>query len=95
MLAYNKGKIMPFDYLQKYLSFSFDKNYLTQWELIPYQLSDLNTPETSKLDWTYFDHNKIDKNELQISKNLLKGTGTKLVKKMNSFGKFDRRKNKN
>ena len=40
-------------------------------------LGDLNTTGTSKLDWRHFEHNKIDRNELQIHKNLQKGTGTK------------------
>ena len=42
------------------------------------QLSDLKGLGTSKLDWRYFEHNKIDRNELQICKNLHKGTGTKI-----------------
>ena len=42
-------------------------------------LCDLNTPGTSKLDWRYFEHKKIDRNELQIHKNLQKGTGTKMA----------------
>ena len=28
------------------------------------KLSDLKGPGTSKLDWKYFDHSKIDRNEL-------------------------------
>jgi hypothetical protein len=32
-------------------------------------LSDFNTPGTSNLDWMYFEHKKIDRNELQILKN--------------------------
>ena len=32
---------------------------------------------TSKLDWRYFEHNKIDRNELQVYIYLHKGTGTK------------------
>ena len=31
-------------------------------------LSDLNTLGTSKLDWRYFEHNEIDRNEPQIRK---------------------------
>ena len=34
-------------------------------------------PGTSKLDWRYFENNKVDRNELQVRKNLHKGTGTK------------------
>ena len=36
-------------------------------------------PGTSKLDWRYFEHNKVERNELQILKNLRKGTGTKIT----------------
>ena len=57
------------------------------------QLSDLKVPGTSKLDWRYFEHNKVDKNELQIQKNLHKDTVTKMIEKMNNFEKFDRKKN--
>ena len=39
-------------------------------------LSDLQVPGTSKLDWRYLGHNKIDRNELQICTNSQKGTGT-------------------
>ena len=49
-------------------------------------LGDLNSPETS--NWTggtYFEHNKIDRNELQIRKNSQKGTGTKRAKKIEQF----------
>ena len=38
-------------------------------------LSDLNTPQTLKLGWRYFEANKIDRNELQIRKNSQKATG--------------------
>ena len=47
------------------------------------QLSDLKGPRTSKLDWRYFEHNKDDRNELQIPKKLHKGTGTKMTEKLN------------
>ena len=49
------------------------------------QLSDLKGPGTSKLDWRYFEHNKVDRNELQIRKNLHKGTGTKMTEKLNNL----------
>ena len=49
------------------------------------QLSDLKGPGTSKLDWRYFEHNKVDRNELQIHKNLHKGTGTKMTEKLNNL----------
>ena len=49
------------------------------------QLSDLNGPGTSKLDWRYFEHNKVDRNELQIRKNLHKGTGTKITEKLHNL----------
>ena len=47
------------------------------------QLSDLKGPGTSKLDWRYLEHNKIDRNELQIRTNSQKGTGTKIAEKLN------------
>ena len=56
-------------------------------------LSDLNTPQTSKLGLGYFEANKIDRNELQIRKNLQKGTGTKMAEKLNNVEKFERKKN--
>ena len=43
------------------------------------QLSDRKEPETSKLDWRYFEHNKIDRNELKVRKNLHKDTGSKIT----------------
>ena len=56
------------------------------------QLSDLKGPGTSKLDWRYLEHNKIDRNELQIRTNSQKGTGTKIAEKLNNFEKFERKK---
>ena len=56
------------------------------------RLSDLKGPGTSKLDWRYLEHNKIDRNELQIRTNSRKGTGTKIVEKLNNFEKFERKK---
>ena len=41
------------------------------------KLSDLKGPGTSKLDWKYFEYNKIDRNKLQVRIYLHKGTGTK------------------
>jgi hypothetical protein len=41
----------------------------------------------------YFEHNKFDRNELQIRKHSQKGTGTKMAEKLNNFEKFDRKKN--
>ena len=43
------------------------------------QLCEPQGPGTSKLDWRYFENNKIDRNELQVRKNLHKGTGTKMT----------------
>ena len=43
------------------------------------QLIDLKGPGTSKWDWRYFEHNKVDRNELHICRNLHKGTGTKMT----------------
>ena len=56
------------------------------------RLSDLKGPGTSKLDWRYLEHNKIDRNELQIRTNSQKGTGTKNAEKLNNFEKFERKK---
>ena len=53
------------------------------------RLSDLKEPGTSKLDWMYLEHNKIDKNELQIG---TKGKGAKIAEKLNNFEKFERKK---
>jgi hypothetical protein len=44
------------------------------------------------MDWRYLEHNKIDRNELQICTNSQKGTGTKMAEKMNDFEKFERKK---
>ena len=52
-------------------------------------LSDFKEPETSKLDWKYLEHDKIDMNDSQICTNSQKGRGIK----MNNFEKFDRKKN--
>ncbi len=52
------------------------------------RLSDLKGPGTSKLDWRYLEHNKIDRNELQIRTNSQKGTGTKIAEKLNNFEKI-------
>ena len=56
------------------------------------RVSDLKGSETSNLDWRYLDHNKIDRNELQIRTNSQKGTGTKMAEKLNNFEKFERKK---
>ena len=47
------------------------------------KLSDLKGPGTSKLDWRYFEHNKIDRNEPQVRIYWHKGTGTKMSDKLN------------
>ena len=52
----------------------------------------LNTPQTSKLGWRYFEAYKIDRNELQIRKNSQEGTGTKMAEKLNNFEKVERKK---
>ena len=49
-------------------------------------LSDLNKPQTSKLDWRYCEAYKIG------SKKSQKGTGTKMAEKLNNFEKFERKK---
>ena len=49
------------------------------------RLSDLKGPGTSKSDWRYLEHNKIDKNELQICANSQKGKGAKIAEKLNNF----------
>ena len=56
------------------------------------RLIDLKGPGTSKLDWRYLEHNKIDRNELQIRTNSQKGTGTKMAEKLDNFEKFERKK---
>ena len=38
------------------------------------------------------EHNKIDRNELQIRTNSQKGTGTKISEKLNNVEKFERKK---
>ena len=53
------------------------------------QLSDLKGHGTSKLDWRCFEH-KVDRNELQVRKNLHKGTGTKMTKKLNNLTEKNR-----
>ena len=55
-------------------------------------LSEPQGPGTSKLDWRYLEHNKIDSNELQIHTNSQKATGTKIVEKLNKFEEFERKK---
>ena len=55
------------------------------------RLSDPRGPGTSKLDWK-LEHNKIDRNELQIRTNSQKGTGTKIAEKLNNYEKFERKK---
>jgi hypothetical protein len=54
-------------------------------------LSDLQGPGTSKLDWRYLKHNKIDRNKLQIRTNTQKGTGTKMAENLNNFENFERK----
>ena len=49
------------------------------------QLSDLKGPGTSKLDWRYFEYNKIDRNELQVRIYLHKSTGTKMTDKLTNL----------
>ena len=39
------------------------------------------------MNWRYFEHNKVNRNELQIRKNLHKGTGTKMTEKLNNLTK--------
>ena len=56
------------------------------------RLSDLKGPGTSKLDWRYLVHNKIDRNELPIRTNSEEGTGTKIAEKLNNFEKLERKK---
>ena len=40
----------------------------------------------------YLEHDKIDRNELQIRTNSQKGTGTKIAGKLNNFEKIERKK---
>ena len=55
------------------------------------QLSEPQGPGTSNLDWRYFEHNKVDRNELHIRKNSQKGTETKMAEKLNNFEKFEKK----
>jgi hypothetical protein len=50
------------------------------------RLIDPRRPGTSKLDWRYLEHNKIDWNELQICTNSQKGTETKMTGQMPYLG---------
>ena len=54
------------------------------------QLSEPQGPGTPKLDWRYLDHNKIDRNELQVRTNSQKGTGTKMTEKLNNLTEKNR-----
>ena len=56
-----------------------NKNVSTSTVGINPRLSEPQGPGTSKLDWRYLEHNKIDRNELQIRTNSQKGTGTKMA----------------
>ena len=47
--------------------------------LTPTSQSEPQEPGTSKLDWRYFEHYKVDRNELQVRKSLHKGTVTKMI----------------
>ena len=47
---------------------------------------------TSKLDWRSLEHNKIDRNELQVRTISQKGTGTKIAEKLKNFEKFERKR---
>jgi hypothetical protein len=78
-----------FGYAIQFSSGSFGKNSTVG--IYP-RLSDLEGPGTSKLDWRYLEHNKIDRNELKIRTNSQKGTGTKIAEKLNNFEKFERKK---
>ena len=42
------------------------------------------------MDWRYLEHNKIDRNDLQIRTNSQKGT--KIAEKLNNFEKVERKK---
>ena len=55
-------------------------------------LSNPRGPGTSKFDSRYLEHNKIDRNGLQIRTTSQKSTGTKTTEKLNSFEKFERKK---
>ena len=51
---------------------------LAQWEST-HILSELQGSGTLKLDWRYLEHNRINRNDLQIHTNSQKGTGTKMA----------------
>ena len=42
----------------------------------------------------YLEHDKIDRNELQIRTNSQKGTGLKIAENLNNFENFERKKGK-
>ena len=64
------------------------------WKKVLFTCATLAQELTGPRDFK-IEHNKIDKNELQICKNLHRGTGTKMPEKLNNFQKFDRKKNQN
>ena len=49
------------------------------------QLSEPHGPGTSKLDWRYFELNKVDRNELQVRIYWHKGTVTKMTDKLSNL----------
>ena len=77
-------KIQPF---WENCSHGFDvlRFWLNTVKETPNYLSEPQEPGTSKLDWRYFEHNTFDRNELQVLKNLHKGTGTIWQKKKTIF----------
>ena len=68
-----------------YLLSEYNKNLNSNTVGINPRLSDLKGPGTSKLDWRYLEHNKIERNEPQIRTNSKKGTGTKIAEKLNNL----------
>ena len=56
------------------------------------RLSDLKGPGTSKLDWRYLEHDKIDRNELQIRTNSQKKHRNKNCWKIEQFWKIWKKK---
>ena len=72
-----------FDFLKKLEIYLANPKITQSWPVstvgINPILSEPQGPGTSKLDWRYLEHNKIDRNELQIRTNSQKGTGTKMT----------------
>ena len=72
-------------FLYEFLGFSRRQNVQPITVKDNPQLSEPQGSGTSKLDWRYFEYNKVDMKELQVCKSLHKGTGTKMAEKLNNL----------